>query len=97
VLFAFGSGGLGQLGLGDRNNRLVPAVGRSRFGGARIAYAAAGVFHSGAVTLEGGGVDADGKVASGTVTRKSSWYRGSSRGSLGAARPSCWPLGMLTR
>ena len=54
VLFAFGCGEQGQLGLGDKNNRLVPAeVGRSRFGGARITCAAAGYYHSGAVTLEG--------------------------------------------
>jgi alpha-tubulin suppressor-like RCC1 family protein len=54
VLFAFGSGHFGQLGLGDTGSRSVPTeVGRARFGGTRIAYAAAGYWHSGAVTSEG--------------------------------------------
>jgi alpha-tubulin suppressor-like RCC1 family protein len=54
-LFAFGSGFEGQLGLGDRSYRNVPVeVGLGRFGGAVIAYAAAGSYHSGVVTSGGG-------------------------------------------
>jgi hypothetical protein len=54
VLFAFGAGSHGQLGLGDRDGRDVPAeVGMARFGGTRITFAAAGYWHSGAVTSEG--------------------------------------------
>jgi len=53
-LFSFGAGGRGQLGLDDTNDRDVPVeVGETRFGGARIVYAAAGDYHSGAVTSEG--------------------------------------------
>ena len=41
LLFAFGRGGDGRLGLGDRNDRDVPVeVGPGRFRGAIIAYAA---------------------------------------------------------
>ncbi len=54
-LFAFGSGGCGRLGLGDRNDRDVPVeVGPGRLGGAIIVYAAAGAGHSGVVTSGGG-------------------------------------------
>ena len=54
LLFAFGNGGNGRLGLGDRNDRDVPVeVGPGRFGGAIIAYAAAGAAHSGVVTSGG--------------------------------------------
>ena len=53
VLFAFGAGSHGQLGLCDRDGRDVPAeVGMARFGGTRITFAAAGYWHSGAVTSE---------------------------------------------
>ena len=54
-LFTFGYGYNGQLGHGDRQHRNVPVeVGGARFRGARIVYAAAGCFHSGVVTSEGG-------------------------------------------
>tara|TARA_B110000444_G_scaffold259291_2_gene302563 strand:+ start:2258 stop:3643 length:1386 start_codon:yes stop_codon:yes gene_type:complete len=54
-LFAFGEGSNGQLGLGDRNDRIVPVeVGPGRLGGAIITYAAAGRSHSGVVTSGGG-------------------------------------------
>ena len=50
-LFAFGCGDLGQLGLGDRNDRDVPEeVGLGRFSGAIVVYAAAGSAHSGVVS-----------------------------------------------
>lgn len=53
-LFAFGHGVEGRLGLGDTNDRDMPVeVGAAHFGGVRIAYVAAGTFHSGAVTSEG--------------------------------------------
>ena len=54
-LFTFGYGGNGQLGHGDMQHRNVPVeVGGARFRGARIVYAAAGLYHSGVVTSEGG-------------------------------------------
>ena len=54
LLFAFGHGAHGQLGLDDPDGRDVPAeVGRARLGWAPIVYAAAGNLHSGAVTSAG--------------------------------------------
>ena len=54
-LFTFGWGICGELGHGDRNDRNVPVeVGGARFRGARIVFAAAGCWHSGVVTSEGG-------------------------------------------
>ena len=53
-LFAFGRGGDGQLGLGDRSNRYVPVeVGQGRLRGAIVTYAATGSTHSGLVTVDG--------------------------------------------
>ena len=55
LLFAFGRGAHGQLGLGDRTHRDVPVeVGPGRFGVAIIVYAAAGTALSGVVTSGGG-------------------------------------------
>ena len=55
ALWASGQGFAGQLGLHDQQNRFVfERVGVGEFGGARIVAAAAGAFHSEAVT-EGDG------------------------------------------
>ena len=55
ALWASGQGCAGQLGLHDQQNRFVfERIGAGEFGGARIVAAAAGAFHSAAVT-EGDG------------------------------------------
>jgi hypothetical protein len=102
--FGFALGYIGQLGLGDTNNRDVPAeVGPGRFGGAIIIYAAACDAHSGVVT-SGGAVWTRGcrrrgrlGVAWDPPTSKTSWCRGSSRGSLAMPAPSRWQPGVCRR
>jgi alpha-tubulin suppressor-like RCC1 family protein len=54
VVWAFGGGEHGRLGLNDEDDRLVPRrVGPQSFGGAQVATVAAGAYHWAAVS-EGG-------------------------------------------
>jgi alpha-tubulin suppressor-like RCC1 family protein len=54
VVWAFGGGALGRLGLNDEDDRLVPTrVDPQRVGGVQVATVASGYYHSAAVT-EGG-------------------------------------------
>jgi alpha-tubulin suppressor-like RCC1 family protein len=53
-VFCFGEGEQGQLGLGDKKNKLEPTqLSPERFGGVKIVMVAAGAFHSVALTQEG--------------------------------------------
>ena len=54
AVFSFGYGGAGQLGHGDRSNRVVPVqIEAAQFRMAKIVFVAAGISHSGAVSSEG--------------------------------------------
>ena len=61
VVWAFGRGEHGRLGLNNKDDRLVPTrVDPQRFGGAQVATVAGGAYHSAAVT-EGGALFTWGK------------------------------------